>query len=139
MQIGELASALGVSADTLRFYEKSGVLPRPPRSANGYRDYGRAELDRIRLLLDLRRLDLPLDEASRLAGWCHSGHCLETTAELPGLVGTRRAAIRDRMKSLQELDARLAALERHLTLAPLPMTGGSAACCSAAEVVSSAL
>ena len=60
MQIGELARRLGVSADTLRFYERSGVLPRPPRGENGYRDYGPADADRIRLMLDLRRLDLPL-------------------------------------------------------------------------------
>ncbi len=137
MQIGELAGALGVSADTLRFYEKSGVLPQPPRGANGYRDYGPAEIDRIRLLIDLRRLDLPLDEASRLAGWCQLGHCLETTAELPRLIAAKRAEIRDRVTGLHELDARLAALERHLSLASLPMAGGAAACCSAAEVVSS--
>jgi DNA-binding transcriptional MerR regulator len=79
MLIGELSRHLGVSADTLRFYERSGILPRPPRGENGYREYGPAELDRVRLLLDLRRLDLPLDEAARLAGWCQAGHCTETT------------------------------------------------------------
>ena len=137
MRIGELASALGVSADTLRFYEKSGVLPRPPRGENGYRDYGPVDLDRVRLLLDLRRLDLPLEEASRLAGWCQSGHCLETTAELPQLIAAKRAEIHDRMTGLHELDARLASLERHLRLAPLPMAGGSAACCSTAAALRS--
>ncbi len=137
MRIGEMAGSLGVSADTLRFYEKSGVLPRPPRGENGYRDYGPGELERIRLLLDLRRLDLPLAEASRLAGWCQSGHCLETTAELPQLIAAKRAEIRDRVTGLQELDARLATLERHLGLAPLPIAGGTAACCSAAAALSS--
>lgn len=137
MRIGELASALGVSAETLRFYEKSGVLPRPPRGENGYRDYGPVDLDRVRLLLDLRRLDLPLEEASRLAGWCQSGHCLETTAELPQLIAAKRAEIHDRMTGLHQLDARLASLERHLRLAPLPMAGRSAACCSAAAALRS--
>jgi DNA-binding transcriptional MerR regulator len=126
-----------VSADTLRFYEKSGVLPRPPRGENGYRDSGPVDLDRVRLLLDLRRLDLPLEEASRLAGWCQSGHCLETTAELPQLIAAKRAEIHDRMTGLHELDARLASLERHLRLAPLPMAGGSAACCSTAAALRS--
>jgi DNA-binding transcriptional MerR regulator len=139
MRIGELARTLGVSADTLRFYEKSGVLPRQPRGANGYRDYGPAELDRIRLLLGLRRLDLPLDEAARLAGWCQSGHCTETTAELPQVIAAKRAEIRNRMRSLRELDARLASLERHLSLAPLPMAGGTGACCPAAAALSSRL
>lgn len=136
MRIGELARTLGVSADTLRFYEKRGVLPPQPRGSNGYRDYGPAELDRIRLLLGLRRLDLPLDEAARLAGWCQSGHCTETTAELPQLIAAKRAEIRDRMMSLRDLDARLASLERHLSLAPLPMAGRAGACCSAAAALS---
>src|SRR5690606_11664034 len=52
MRIGELARAVGVSADTLRFYERSGLLPRPRRAGNNYRDYGPPELERIRLLLD---------------------------------------------------------------------------------------
>lgn len=138
MRIGELASTLNVSADTLRFYERSGMLPQPPRGKNGYRDYGPVELDRVRLLLDLRRLDLPLEDAARLAGWCQAGHCTETTAELPQAIAAKRAEIRDRMAGLHELDRRLATLERHLELAPLPMAGGAAACCSAAAAVVSA-
>jgi DNA-binding transcriptional MerR regulator len=140
MRIGELSHELNVSADTLRFYERSGVLPRPPRGDNGYRDYGPVELDRVRLLLDLRRLDIPLDEAARLAGWCQSGHCTETTAELPQVIGAKRAELRARIAGLEALDKRLASLERHLSLAPLPMAGGSAACCpAAAAVISSGL
>jgi DNA-binding transcriptional MerR regulator len=127
-----------VSADTLRFYERSGILTRPPRGENGYREYGPAELDRVRLLLDLRRLDLPLDEAARLAGWCQAGHCTETTTELPQVIAAKRAELRARIAGLEALDARLALLERHLRLAPLPMAGGSGACCSAAAAVISA-
>lgn len=135
MRIGELARVLNVSADTLRFYERSGLLPRPGRADNGYRDYGPVELERIRLLLDLRRLDLPLDEAARLAGWCQSGHCAETTAELPQVIAAKRADLRDRISGLQTLDARLAALDRHLSLAPLPLAGETGACCAAAAIV----
>jgi DNA-binding transcriptional MerR regulator len=135
MRIGELARELGVSADTLRFYERSGFLPTPERGENSYRQYSPADVERIRLLLDLRRLDLPLDEASRLAGWCQSGHCAETTVELPSLIATKRADLRARIDGLGQLDARLAALERHLALSELPMVGGSAPCCPAAAAV----
>jgi DNA-binding transcriptional MerR regulator len=138
MRIGELASTLSVSADTLRFYERSGVLPPPPRGENGYREYGPAEVDRARLLLDLRRLDLPLDEAARLAGWCHAGHCSETTAELPQMIAAKRSELRQRIAGLEALDRRLALLEQHLRLAPLPMLGGAGACCSAAAAVAGA-
>jgi DNA-binding transcriptional MerR regulator len=135
MRIGEMAAKVNVSADTLRFYERSGVLPRPPRGENGYRTYGPAELDRVRLLLDLRRLDIPLGEAARLAGWCQSGHCSTTTAELPQIIAAKRAQLRERVAGLTALDRRLASLEHHLRLASLPMAGGVAACCSAAGAV----
>ena len=135
MRIGELARELGVSADTLRYYERSGFLPRPARSENGYRAYGDPDRDRLRLLLDLRRLDIPLDEAARLAGWCQSGHCADTTSELPQVLATRRRALRARIDGLQELESRLGALERHLQLSELPMAGGTAPCCAAAASV----
>ena len=139
VRIGELARDLGVSADTLRFYERSGLLPRSPRGDNGYRDYGEADRERVRFLLDLRRLDVPLAEAATLAGWCQSGHCLETTEALPEVMRARRAAIRDRIDGLQALERRLAQLEAHLTLTELPVAGGSAPCCAAAAAVEDAV
>ena len=135
VRIGELARTLGVSTDTLRFYERSGFLSRPPREENGYRDYGPGEVERIRLLLDLRRLDLPLEEAARLAGWCQSGHCTQTTAELPHAIAAKRDDLRRRIAGLQDLEVRLTALERHLGLVELPMAGATGQCCAAATVV----
>lgn len=139
MRIGEVARELGVSADTVRFYERSGLLPRPPRADNGYREYGPVELERIHLLLDLRRLDLPLGDAARVAGWCQSGHCSETTEALPELLRDRRTALAERIRGLRELDRRLAQLESHLALAELPMAGGAGLCCVAAGAVESAV
>jgi MerR family mercuric resistance operon transcriptional regulator len=138
VRIGELARELGVHADTLRFYERSGFLPQPGRSENAYREYGPIDIERIRLLLDLRRLDLPLEEAARLAGWCQSGHCADTTAELPSLIASKRVELRDRIGGLERLDARLASLESHLALSPLPMAGIGAPCCDAAAAVDAA-
>ncbi|HEX5579296.1 MAG TPA: MerR family transcriptional regulator, partial [Candidatus Limnocylindria bacterium] len=80
MRIGELARELGVTSHAVRFYEKAGWLPQPGRAENGYREYDVADVDHLRLLVDLRRLDLPLDTAARLASWCHSGHCEQTSA-----------------------------------------------------------
>lgn len=118
MRIGELADRVGVPADTVRFYEREGWLPRPSRQVNGYRDYAEADVEHLRLLIDLRRLELPLDEAARLASWCHSGHCADTTVELPRLIADRRAAVAERIGRLRELDERLADLERHVVAAP---------------------
>jgi MerR family transcriptional regulator, copper efflux regulator len=114
MRIGELSRAVGVTADTIRFYERSGWLQPPPRRQNGYREYGPAEVEHLRLLTDLRRLDLPLEAASRLARACRVGHCTDTTAALPGIIRERRREISERIARLQDLDARLADLEDHL-------------------------
>jgi DNA-binding transcriptional MerR regulator len=136
VRIGELARELGVSADTLRFYERSGLLPRPRRAENGYRDYGPVEVERIRLMLDLRRLDIGLTDAARMASWCQSGHCADTSTALPQLLTTRRAALRERIRGLEELDRRLRALESHLSLVDLPMAGDvGGPCCGAAAMV----
>lgn len=135
MRIGELATELGVSSDTLRFYERSGLLPRPPRSENGYREYGDVDVERLRLIIELRRLDIPIPDAARIAHWCQSGHCAESSAELPDLLGARRAVIQDRINGLRALDRRLAELQSHLSLAELPMVGLTGPCCSAAAAV----
>lgn len=140
MRIGELANQVGVTTDTVRFYERSGWLPRPTRRDNDYRDYGEADAEHLRLLIDLRRLDLPLDEAARIASWCHSGHCADSTSELPRLIAERRAAVADRIAGLRELDARLAGLEAHLQARrpQLTVLSDGACCDAAASVVGSA-
>ena len=140
MRIGELADRVGVAADTVRFYERAGWLPRPARQGNGYREYGDADVEHLRLLIDLRRLELPLDQAARLASYCHSGHCADTSAELPGLIAVRRSEVAERIERLRELEARLADLERHVVEArpvrrPLSVLAEPAACCDAASAV----
>ncbi len=70
MPIGELARELGVTTKAVRFYEARGLLPGPARVANGYRDVNADAVQRLRVLVGLRRLDVPLDEAAELAGLC---------------------------------------------------------------------
>jgi DNA-binding transcriptional MerR regulator len=140
MRIGELASRLGVSADTLRFYEREGWLPRPERSENGYRSYRDDDLEHLRLLLDLRRIDLSLEEAARLASWCHAGHCEATSSSLPGLIARRRSELHGRIEDLRRLDERLAELQGHLAAdVGLTVIGGPAPCCSSAAAVFNAV
>jgi DNA-binding transcriptional MerR regulator len=139
MRIGELAQQVGVSTDTVRFYERSGWLPRPARRENDYREYGERDAEHLRLLIDLRRLDVPLEDAAQIASWCHSGHCSDTTSELPRLIAERRAVISDRVSGLQALDATLARLQRHLQAKrpALTVLGAGAACCDTASAVTS--
>jgi DNA-binding transcriptional MerR regulator len=62
VKIGELATESGVSVDTIRFYERRGVLPAAPRTASGYRVYTGASVARIRRARRLQSLGLTLDE-----------------------------------------------------------------------------
>ena len=137
MRIGQLAQRVGVSTDTVRFYERAGWLPRPERRANDYREYADADVEHLRLLIDLRRLEIPLEDAARIAAWCHAGHCGDTTAELPALIARQRLDIADRLAGLRELDSRLEALQRHLARArpALNVLTGGAPCCDVAHAV----
>jgi DNA-binding transcriptional MerR regulator len=104
---------------------------------NGYREYRPADVDHLRLLVDLRRMEIPLDDAARMAGWCHAGHCAETSQELPQLIAGKRAEISERVTRLRHLDERLAELERHLgrPRRSLTVLAESGPCCEAAEAV----
>jgi DNA-binding transcriptional MerR regulator len=62
MKIGQVADGAGVSVDTVRFYERRGVLPAPERAPSGYRTYTTATIERIRLARRLQSLGLTLDE-----------------------------------------------------------------------------
>jgi len=63
MRIGEVADQAGVTVDTVRFYERVGVLPRPARSESGYRIYEPGTVDRIRLTRELQAIGFTLGDA----------------------------------------------------------------------------
>ena len=63
MKIGEVAGQAGVTVDTVRFYERVGVLPAPERTASGYRDYEPGTVDRIRLTRELQAIGFTLTDA----------------------------------------------------------------------------
>ena len=66
LSIGELARHAGVSADTLRHYERKGVLARPPRGANGYRRYPEETVARVQLVRRALAVGFTLDELARV-------------------------------------------------------------------------
>lgn len=66
LRAGQLAKACGVSTDTLRHYERKGVLPRPRRSVNGYREYPSDAVERVRLIRKALEVGFTLDELARI-------------------------------------------------------------------------
>ena len=63
---GALAEAAGVGRETVRFYERKGLLPEPPRTASGYRDYPLESVERLRFIRRAQGLGFTLDEIADL-------------------------------------------------------------------------
>jgi putative AdoMet-dependent methyltransferase len=120
MRIRALADQLGTTPHAIRFYERKGFLPAPKRGANRYREYGEADADRLRLLVGLRQLDLPLEQAAELAGMCAEGRCAEVSTELRAAISEKRSELRRRMQEMSYLDRRLAHLEGDLAAGEPP-------------------
>lgn len=66
MKIGELARRTLHTAETIRYYERMGLLPAPRRFANNYRDYGEVHVGRLEFIRHCRTLDISLDEIRSL-------------------------------------------------------------------------
>lgn len=62
MKIGELAKAAATTVETVRYYEREGLLPAPERGMNNYRSYGQLHLERLRLIRNCRALDMTQGE-----------------------------------------------------------------------------
>lgn len=108
MRIGELAAATGVDVETVRFYEREGLLPKPAREANGYRRYGPRHLERLAFVRHCRSLDVGLPDIGRLLALLDqpSADCRDADE----LVEQQLARVHARIVSLQALERQLAAL-----------------------------
>lgn len=66
LSIGRLARAAGVGVDTVRFYERAGLMPQAPRTASGYRSYGPDAVARLRFIRRAKALGFALEEIAEL-------------------------------------------------------------------------
>jgi DNA-binding transcriptional MerR regulator len=66
MRIGEIAKQAGLNIQSVRFYERKGLLPMPPRSASGYRRYSERHLETIRFIKRGQNLGFTLNEIGQL-------------------------------------------------------------------------
>jgi len=122
MRIGALAEQLGTTPHAIRFYERRGLLPAPARSDNRYREYSEADAERLRLLIGLRQLDIPLEQAAELATMCAAGRCDEVSDELRGLLSAKRVELARRVDEMRFLDRRMAHLAGQLEAGGTPRT-----------------
>ncbi len=108
MRIGDLSRATGVDVDTIRYYEKAGLLPPPARAPNGYRAYGTAQLERLAFIRHCRALDMPLAEIARLLDFAARPQA--DCGDINQLIDAQLARVRARLQSLHALEKQLAAL-----------------------------
>lgn len=108
MRIGELGQATGVDIETIRYYEKAGLLPAPARSQNGYRAYGSAHLERLAFIRHCRALDISLADVKRLLDFV--AHPNADCEGIDLLIDAQLDRVRARLKSMQALEQQLAAL-----------------------------
>jgi len=105
MQIKELSRATGVDVETIRFYEKQGLLPTPARRENGYRVYEAVHLERLAFIRHCRALDMPLLDVKRLLGFIDASE--ENLGEVDVLVDQQLVRVRARLKSMRALEKQL--------------------------------
>lgn len=101
MRISDLAAATGTTASTIRYYERIGLLPDPPRHPNGYRDYTPEAPARVQFIRAAQSAGLSLDEVAAILDLRDTGTapCAHVTAALQSRV--------------HRVDAQIAALQRH--------------------------
>ncbi|MFE3757037.1 MerR family DNA-binding protein [Nocardia tengchongensis] len=106
MRSGELAAQAGVNAQTLRYYERRGLLTPPPRSASGYRSYPDEAVTSVRFIKRAQDLGFSLDEIEELLDLADGG---------PEDCDSARALARNRVAQLAERIADLQRMQRSLT------------------------
>ncbi|WP_434403957.1 MerR family transcriptional regulator [Sphingobium sp. DN12] len=124
--IGEMGKATATKVETIRYYERIGLLPKPPRNSSNYRDYRANELGRLSFIRRARDLGFSLDQVRALLGLSDDRTC--------------DCAAVDRIASahLLEVDRKIAdlqALRRELNAVIVSCAGGTVAECRIIEAL----
>jgi MerR family mercuric resistance operon transcriptional regulator len=91
----------GCNIETVRFYEKQGLLPAPPRTAGGHREYDREHLKRLTFIRRSRELGFTLDQTRSLLGLVDGGEW--TCAEVRAMTVEHSADVRRKIADLEKL------------------------------------
>ncbi|NJO56083.1 MAG: helix-turn-helix domain-containing protein [Rhodospirillales bacterium] len=110
MTIGDLARETGVHVETIRYYEREGLLPRPARSPSGQRRYREADVRRLAFLKRCRDLGFPLADARMLASLAEAADT--TCADVKEVLAKHLRDVRAKLADLQALERALTAMEQ---------------------------
>ena len=119
LTVGQLAARVGVTADTVRYYERSGLLPEPNRTDGDHRRYGPADLDRMLFIRGAQRLGLRLAEIRELLAVRDTGACP---------CGPAETLLSEHIGEIDREIARLARLRADLARMVVGLSGQSGPC-----------
>ena len=104
--IGVLADAAGVNVETIRFYQRKGLMPEPEKPYGSIRRYGAAELARVRFIKSAQRLGFSLEEVGELLKLEDGARCSEARQ----LAEQKLVDVRQKLTDLQRIESVLAGL-----------------------------
>lgn len=105
MLIGELAHRTGVTAKTLRFYDRQGLVPAPDRTEGGYRDYGPTAVSRVSFIKDAQAAGFTLAQIGEILAIRDQGDA--PCGHVGTLVEKRLADVEQRLAELRAVQAQL--------------------------------
>ena len=108
MTIGKLAAAEGVGVETVRFYQRRGLLAKPERRGSGYREYSETDRSRLVFIRRARELGFTLGEIADLLGPAEA----QSTEEIAAAAQLKLAAVDAQLRELVQLRCRLRQLLR---------------------------
>ncbi len=122
MKIGDLSKLTQTSVETIRYYEREGLLPEPDRTDGNYRIYGEAHAERLAFIRHCRGLDMTLDEIRQLLRFKDdpASDCGDVNALLDAHIGH----VADRIRELRALEKQLKRLRERCCEAQLAANCG---------------
>lgn len=107
--IKEVAERFGVTAYTIRYYDKQGLLPFVSKNSNGYREFTDSDLGLMHTIMCLKQTNMPIKDIRTYIDYCMTGS--ETIEDRKDLLQTQRKRVIDEMKrlseNLQEIDRKI--------------------------------
>ena len=103
MTIGRLAKAAGVNVETVRYYQRRGLLPEPPKPPGGQRRYPASVLERLGLIRQAQQLGFSLEEVRELLDHCARG----AHSQVRAIAERKREAVEARLDEMKRMLARL--------------------------------
>lgn len=105
MQIGRVAKKIGLSVDAIRFYERTGLLPQPPRTEGGFRRYGENDVEALAFVRRVQGLGFKLSEIRGLLRL--RGNRLQPCAPVQRRLKEKLADVQRRLGDLHKLEQEL--------------------------------